>query len=58
MDLLNLKASQTRQILRDIAERNLLESQGKNRNNSYVMSTEKTIKKLLQASANLQVLLP
>jgi len=43
MEVLNLKASQTRQILREMAERNLLEAQGKNRNRYYVMSTEKTI---------------
>jgi len=43
MEVLNLKVSQTRQILREMAKRNLLEAQGENRNRHYVMSTEKTI---------------
>jgi len=40
MEVLNLKASQTRQILREMAERNLLEAEGKNRNRYYVLFTE------------------
>ena len=32
MEVLNLKASQTRQILREMAESNLLEAQGENQN--------------------------
>ena len=43
MEVLNLKASQTRQILREMAERNLLEAEGKNRNRYYVLFTEKPI---------------
>jgi len=43
MVVLNLKASQTRQILREMAKKNLLEAQGENRNRYYVMSTEKAI---------------
>jgi len=43
MEVLNLKASQTRLILREMAERNLLEIQGKNRNRHYVMFAGKTI---------------
>ena len=43
MEVLNLKASQTRQILREMTVRKLLEAQGKNRNRNYVMSTENPI---------------
>ena len=43
MEVLNLKASQTRQILREMTERKLLEAQGENRNRNYVLCTEKPI---------------